>query len=183
MTALVWYAGYGSNLSPHRFACYVQGGTPTGGRRAHVGCRDRTPPRATAPLTFGGHLTFRGESTIWGGGMAFLDPHGAGEVVARGYLITEAQLDDVAAQETRYDGRADVAEHEGVPVVALTSSADRGPAAPSAPYLRTILAGLTDGLLETDDAIAYLLRAGGVDLLWSDATIRALLEQPAGHGG
>lgn len=179
----VWYAGYGSNLSRQRFACYVEGGTSPGAGRRYAGCRDRTPPLDTTVLRFPGRLGFAGESLVWGGGMAFLDPGGDGEVVARGYLVTEDQLDDVAAQETRYDGRAVVAERDGVPVVALTGSADLQPAAPSAAYLRTILAGLTDGLLETDEAIAYLLRADGVGLLWDDATIRALLEQPAAHGG
>ena len=54
-------------------------------------------------------------------------------------------------------------------MVALTSSEHHEPAAPSAAYLRTILAGLTDGLLEVDAAITYLLSAPGVDLRWDGA--------------
>ena len=178
VSGLVWYAGYGSNLSRDRFACYVGGGTPAGTSRSHAGCRDRTPPRRTTPLRFPGALAFAGESTIWGGGMAFLDPGGDGEVVARGYLITVDQLDDVAAQEPRYDGLVTVGDRDGVPVVALTSSGTYEPAAPSAVYLRTLVQGLTDGLLGADEAIAYLLAAPGVALLWDAATIRALVEQP-----
>jgi hypothetical protein len=174
VTGLVWYAGYGSNLSRERFACYVAGGTPTGADHAHTGCRDRTPPRATAPLRFPGRLTFAGTSTIWGGGLAYLDPLGAGEVVARGYLVTGYQLDDILEQERRYDGLATVDDRDGMPVVALTSSSTAEAAAPSAPYLRTILGGLTDGLLDLDAAIAYVLAAEGVDQIWDEATLRAL---------
>jgi hypothetical protein len=179
----VWYAGYGSNLSRERFACYVQGGTPVGAHHAYVGCRDTSLPQATTRLDLAGCLTFRGESTIWGGGMAFLDPDADGVVVARGYLVTAEQLEDVAAQEPRYDRVTEVGEHEGVGVVALTRTEVLPAAAPSAPYLRTILGGLTDGLLGLADAIAYLLGTDGVDLHWDEATIRALLEQPTTRRG
>jgi hypothetical protein len=175
---VIWYLGYGSNLNRARFACYVEGGTPPGAGRTYAGCRDRTPPRDTTALTVPGRLTFAGESTVWGGGLAFLDPEGDGEVHGRAYLVTEEQLADVAEQEPRYDGRTVVAEHDGRSVVALTSSTAHAPAAPSAAYLRTILTGLTDGILATDDAVAYLLRSDGVDLLWDAATIRALVEHP-----
>jgi hypothetical protein len=178
VTDLVWYAGYGSNLSRDRFSCYIAGGTPAGTIRTYDGCRDRTPPRRTTALRFPGALAFAGESTVWGGGTAFLDPGGDNEVVARAYLVTVDQLDDVAAQETRYDGVFTVGDRDGVPVVALTSSVTHEPAAPSAAYLRTLLGGLTDGLLGADEAIAYLLAVPGVDLVWDEATIRALAEQP-----
>ena len=178
MTDLVWYAGYGSNLSRERFACYVSGGTPAGASRAYTGCRDHTPPRDTAAVRFPGRLTFAGESLVWGGGRAYLEAGGTGEVVGRAYLITTEQLDDIAEQERYYDGRTLVAERGGVAVVALTSTATQQAAAPSAAYLRTILHGLTDGLLELDAAIAYLLAAEGVEQVWDEPTIRALLEHP-----
>jgi hypothetical protein len=168
---VIWYAGFGSNLSRDRFGRYL------------AGCRDRAAPRREIALRFPGRLSFAGESTIWGGGMAFLDPDGDAEVVARGYLLTEAQLDDVAEQERRYDGLAAVAQCDGLPVVALTSRTVHEPAAPSAAYLRTILTGLTDAILAADEAIAYLLRADGVDLLWDEPAIRALLEQPPAERG
>ena len=174
----VWYAGYGSNLSAARFACYLAGGTPEGTDHEYAGCRDRTLPRATTPLRFPGRLRFAGISTVWGGGLAYLDPDAADEVVGRGYLITTGQLDEVLAQETRYDGLVTVGERDGVPVVALVGSARCEAAAPGATYLRTILHGLTDDLLDLDAAIAYLLAAEGVGLIWDEPTIRALLEQP-----
>jgi hypothetical protein len=179
---VIWYLGYGSNLSRARFACYVEGGTPPGARRSYAGCRDRTPPRATVALRVPGRLTFAGESTVWGGGMAFLDPDGSSQVHGRAYLLTEGQLADVAAEETRYDAQSVVAEHEGLPVVAFTRSEPLETAAPSAAYLGTILHGLADGVLAHDAAVEYLLAAPGVDLLWDRATIEAL-EHPAAHRG
>jgi len=179
---VIWYLGYGSNLSRARFACYVEGGTPPGAGRAYAGCRDRTPPRATTPLTVRGLLTFAGESTVWGGGMAFLDPRGDGQVHGRAYLVTEEQLDDVAEQEPRYDTQTVVAEHDEKPVVALTRSQPLDPAAPSASYLGTILAGLADGVLPRERAVDYLLAAPGVDLVWDRASIEAL-EHPTDERG
>ena len=179
MNALVWYVAYGSNLSQDRFACYLQGGRPAGARRSYPGCRDRTPPREVVGLRLPGRIGFGGISRVWGGGLAFLDPESAdGEVVARGYLIGSDQLDEVHSLERRYDSRSKVGARDGLPMVALTSSEHHEPAAPSAAYLRTILSGLTDGLLEVDAAITYLLSAPGVDLRWDGSGLRELVEQP-----
>jgi hypothetical protein len=174
---LVWYAAYGSNLSRERFSCYLQGGTPTGAARTYTGCRDPAPARGTGALGLRGRLTFGGESTVWGGGLAFLDPAAQGEVVARSYLVTTEQLDEVFELERRYDVRLRVGERNGIPVVAFTSTARHEVAAPSAAYLRTLLHGLTDGLLELDAAVDYLLGAPGVDLGWNAEGIRALAER------
>ena len=184
VNALVWYVAYGSNLSQDRFACYLQGGQPAGARRSYPGCRDRTPPREVVGLRLPGRIRFGGLSRVWGGGLAFLDPEAAdGEVVARGYLIGNDQLDEVHSLERRYDSRSQVGDRDGLPMVALTSSEHHEPAAPSAAYLRTILTGLTDGLLEVDAAITYLLSAPGVDLRWDEAELREMAEQPtAGRG-
>src|SRR4051812_17009112 len=184
MTELVWYAGYGSNLCRERFACYLSGGTPSGSRHLHAGCRDRSPARLSAPLRIRGRLTFAGESPIWGGGLAFPDADDTdSETVARGYLLTRDQLDDVAAQEPRYDRITTVGSLDEGPVVALTSSRRYPVAAPSAPYLRTVLSGLTDEILDTDQAVTYLLGTQGVDLVWDETSMRALVEQrPAARG-
>jgi hypothetical protein len=179
VNALVWYVAYGSNLSQDRFACYLQGGQPAGARRSYPGCRDRTPPREVVGLRIPGRVNFGGVSRVWGGGLAFLDTGADGEAVARGYLIGTDQLDEVFALERRYDTQSTVGDREGLPMVALTSSEHHEPAAPSAAYLRTILSGLTDGLLKVDAAITYLLSAPGVDLRWDDAGLRELAEQPA----
>jgi hypothetical protein len=179
VNALIWYVAYGSNLSQDRFACYLQGGRPAGARRSYPGCSDRTPPREVVGLRLPGRVRFGGLSRVWGGGLAFLDPEaGDGDVVARGYLIGTDQLDEVHSWERRYDSRTEVGNRDGLPMVALTSSEHHEAAAPSAAYLRTILLGLTDGLLEVDAAITYLLSAPGVGLRWGDAELRAMAEQP-----
>jgi hypothetical protein len=178
MTDWVWYAAYGSNLSQDRFACYLGGGRPEGASVTYQACTDPTPPRRTARFRLRGRLRFGGESLVWGGGLAYLDSTAPGQVLARGYLVTTEQLDEVFELERRYDVRSRVADHEGLPVIAFTSTARHEPAAPSAPYLRTILTGLTDGLLDIDDAIAYVLAAEGVDQVWDAPTIRALVSLP-----
>ena len=97
----IWYVAYASNLALDRFRCYLAGGPVPGGDRDYVGCRDPHDPRRTARLNLPGRLVFSGRSTVWGGGIAVLDPGAPGEVAGRGYLITCAQAADVVAQETR----------------------------------------------------------------------------------
>ena len=72
---LVWYVAYGSNMNAARFACYISGGRPRGGSRTYLGCRDQSPPRRDVGIHLGGGITFAGSSTVWGGGIAFYDPH------------------------------------------------------------------------------------------------------------
>lgn len=99
--SLVWYVAYGSNLDRGRFRCYLEGGVPTGGRREYVGCRDPGAPVEDFPVELPGRLVFAGDSSVWGGGMAFYDPAASGRVAGRAYLLTREQLADVAAQEMR----------------------------------------------------------------------------------
>ena len=98
---LVWYVAYGSNMRAARFGCYISGGRPRGARRTYLGCRDQSPPRLNVGIHLAGGLTFAGRSSVWGGGMAFYDPHADGEMAARAYLLTSGQLSDVVAQEVR----------------------------------------------------------------------------------
>lgn len=100
MSDLVWYAGYGSNLSPDRFSHYLGGGRPEGATRDYPGARDRTPPREVRALTLRGSVSFAWESPTWGGGIAFYAPEPADDVARlTGYLLTRAQLLDVVEQE------------------------------------------------------------------------------------
>ena len=69
--------------------------------RTYLGCRDQSPPRRDVGIHLAGGLTFAGSSTVWGGGIAFYDPHADGQVAARAYLLTFGQLSDVVAQEAR----------------------------------------------------------------------------------
>jgi hypothetical protein len=103
MTRRVWYAAYGSNTDAARFDCYLRGGCPAGGARTYPGCRDTSPPADTRALWLPGSVYFAGTSSVWGGGSAFYDPHTAGPVAARGWLITVGQLADLITQEMHGD--------------------------------------------------------------------------------
>ena len=59
------------------------------------------PRGATSRIRLTGGVAFAGRSSVWGGGMAFYDPHADGEMAARAYLLTFGQLSDVVAQEVR----------------------------------------------------------------------------------
>lgn len=98
-TGEVWYVSYGSNMSADRLACYIEGGCPTGASRAHPGARDPRPPRASIPVELPGAVYFAGQSTLWGGGVAFYDHETPGPSVGRAYLVTAQQFADIASQE------------------------------------------------------------------------------------
>lgn len=101
---LVWYAGYGSNLSRARFESYIRGGTPEGSARPCSGCRDGTLPRRDLPITLGHRLFFAESVQRWGGAVAFIEATpGASTTLGRMYLISYEQLNDVVLQENGRD--------------------------------------------------------------------------------
>lgn len=198
---LVWYAAFGSNLSRARLGCYVAGGTPAGARRAYEGCRDRTAPRAHRTLALPGHLRFAGQSSVWGGGMAFYAPSGGGTVHARAYLLRLEQLVDLVAQESRhpvgttlvladagdtrhglssvYDVLMDLGRLDGHRVLTLSSSRHHPLNPPSGAYVRTVADGLADGFdLDADARVAYLASAAGMRPRWTREAVRYLLAPP-----
>lgn len=200
---LVWYAAYGTNLSPVRLGCYLSGGRPPGAGRRYDGCRDPSPPRDVRPVELRGRLSFAGESSVWGGGMAFFTCDAGGDaggvVHARAYLLRLEQLGDLVAQEARqpvgadlvlepdgrptphglsrtYDVLLDVGELDGHRMVTLTGSRVPPAHAPSPSYVRTMLEGLADGFgLDPDARVAYLARADGVAPPWTEQTLRRML--------
>jgi hypothetical protein len=97
----IWYATYGSNLAMDRFRCYLSGGRPEGGSREYAGCRDPSDPVRSKGVEVPGGVVFAGESSVWGGGMAFFDRALPGVAACRAHLITADQFGDVAAQERR----------------------------------------------------------------------------------
>jgi hypothetical protein len=196
--ALVWYASFGSNLSRARLGCYIAGGTPTGTRREYEGCRDRRPPREHRTLTLPGHLRFGGESSVWGGGMAFYSPGDEGVVHARAYLLRVEQLIDLVAQESRhpvgttlvlsdvgptrhglssvYDVLMDLGELDGHRLLTLSASRHHPLNPPSGAYVRTMADGLADGFdLDADARVAYLASAVGMLPTWTPEAVRELL--------
>jgi hypothetical protein len=193
---LVWYVAYGSNMCAARFQCYLSGGRPWGADRTYLGCRDTSPPHRDLGIHLSGGLIFAGTSTVWGGGMAFFNPHTDGRLAARAYLVTFGQLSDVVAQEVRgkvgsdlvlggverrwrvaspvYETLLHLDDRDGLPMFTITSLEDLEPVPPTAPYLRTVLAGLGETFGWTAaERVNYLLRAHGVAPAW---TARSLVE-------
>lgn len=145
----LWYVSYGSNMAADRLACYVLGGHPPGGNRAHPGARDATMPARSIPVDLPGTVYFAGESRQWGGGVAFYDHETPGAACGRGYLVTPGQFADIAAQEMhripqdgdpleavvtaplaggrhtlgpgRYETLVEIGTHDGVPLLTFTS--------------------------------------------------------------
>ena len=212
MPPRVWYVAYGSNLGADRFQCYLVGGRPQEGRRSYPGCRDRSEPAGSFSLELPGALVFAGESGVWGGGMAFYDPEGAGAVACRAYLVTAEQFADVTAQEMRlepggqlaqaiaaalpgidelhrlgagrYETLLRVGSRHGVPLLTITNGDLRGLArsAPSAPYLRSIAAGLRESHRWEDARIAsYLALAIGAGDAWTTAAVLEAIRQAPGE--
>jgi len=205
----VWYVAYGSNLGHDRFRCYLSGGRPAGGMRVYAGCRDPGEPARTIGLDVPGGLVFGGRSRVWGGGMAFYDAQAPGRAACRAYLVTADQFADVTAQEMRrpsggefarelagllidvetvhtmgpgrYETITRLGVHDGTPMFTVTHGdvANLEAAAPTAPYLRWICAGLREAHGWDADRIAsYLLAAPGVTGEWARDDLVAL----AGRG-
>jgi hypothetical protein len=208
---LIWYVAYGSNLGTDRFRCYLTGGRPDGGTRTYAGCRDPSDPAGTFSLELPGTLLFADRSGVWGGGMAFFDPEGESTVACRAYLLTAEQFADVSAQEMRRQPGGEFAQalaavlpevgelhtmgpgryetvvrldtRVGVPLLTVTNGDIRGltPAAPSAPYLRSIAAGLREAHGWDDARIAsYLAAAPGARGSWTSAAVLDALQVEGG---
>ena len=186
----VWYVAYGSNLSLDRLTCYVEGGCPPGGTRAHPGARDRTLPARSIPVELPGTTYFAGRSAQWGGGVAFYDHATPGRTAARGYLVSAGQFADIAAQEMHraprtddpleqlvlaplaegrhevgpggYETVVDVGRHEGAPMLTFTAPHGAATAERSRPSA-AYLATMARGLGEAhgwDDQVAHEYLAG-----------------------
>jgi len=185
----VWYAGYGSNLDPDRFGCYLLGGRPPGATRTYPGTRAGIPALDTRPYAMPGRLVFGWHSPTWDGSIAFHDPTGGGEVLSTAYLLPPASFSDVVEQEMwrepgadhdlsevfgsgrqvlgpgRYETLHLTGELDDRPVVTFSADDPESlePGEPAAAYLATMARGLrhTHGL--DDDEIAdYLLGAVGI---------------------
>jgi len=100
---LVWYAGYGSNLSRGRFMNYLDGGKPMGATTPNPGSRNGSKPLADKPFVIKQFaLYFADEKRSvekWGGAAAFIQPAADSKVLGRMYLITYEQFNDVVLQE------------------------------------------------------------------------------------
>ena len=211
MTATVWYASYGSNMHLSRLRCYLSGGIPDGGALALPGCRDRSGPLRSIPITLPGLQYFATESLTWTGGRAFYDPDAPGETAARAHLVTTAQFSDIAAQEMYRDPGTDLdlteaithgrstlgpgryetliynGTFDGHPILTITAPwhyTDLPGNPPSPAYLRHLAAGLRESHgWNIEEISTYLATRPGSDLHWSPTTIAAMLTPPDHNPG
>ncbi|WP_243770181.1 histone deacetylase [Amycolatopsis acidicola] len=200
---MLWYVSYGSNMHAERLGYYLRGGTPPGGLRSCVGCRDSSPPQRVEPHFLPGGIYFATESPTWTGGPAFYDPALPGTAAARAYLVTVGQFSDIAAQEMhrapgedldltevlangrhrvgpgRYETLVYAGERDGFPVVTFTapwSAADVEKNPPSAAYLRMLARGLVEAHGWTPERVgAYVAALPGASGTWTAEGIAGLL--------
>lgn len=167
---MIWYASYGSNMSRARFACYLEGGSLPGMSRVYEGARDTRPPVDVRDVWLDGDVYFAHYSSVWGGGVAFLDPDAEGRAAGRAYLITLEQFGDVVDQEMNrpvagtsvdidallahgrlplgrgvYDTVVVAGSIDAVPVLTFTAPEPMRPLnAPTPAYLQMLATGLAE---------------------------------------
>lgn len=156
MTQLVWYVGYGSNLSRERFNCYIQGGISKHSTRKspYLGMSDRTPPANSYSCHVPYEIYFAMKSPNWEhGGVAFLDDLRPSETLGRMWLIKKKQYDELRSLEgpTWYDKVILLGEKDGIPIYTITHSTRYTPdVSPSEGYLRTMEEGLAEVFSENE---------------------------------
>ncbi|EEG79114.1 gamma-glutamylcyclotransferase family protein [Dethiobacter alkaliphilus] len=163
----VWYAGFGSNLLYERFMTYIEGGTSRFNNRSYPGCTDKTPPKASLPITIPYKMYFGNNSGSWNnGGVSFLDLNTKAETLGRMYLITKEQLREVGIQESNrpnwYNQAVELGEHKGIKIVTLTNSGKRPQNAPADNYLNVLKMGLKETYPTMTDfeIMKYLVACG-----------------------
>ncbi len=192
--AYVWYATFGTGLSKDNFNCLIRGGVMEGSRVTHQGCRDNTLPDKDKFLSLPFELFFAGESKSWHGGRLILDTKRTSNAhtIARAYLITIEQFEDIVAQENLqgqparlplsraihhgyakiegiqgerlYDELLYCGHEDRTPMFTLTSSQPRFPGAPpSSGYTLALMKGLSQNPNMTTEAVVdYIARTPGI---------------------
>jgi succinyl-diaminopimelate desuccinylase len=104
----VWIVNYGSGLSRENFLCQIEGGRPEGCTYTYAGTTDKSKPRKDTFMSLPYELYFAGHCEEWGGGHVNIHTGRDARVntIARAYLITLHQLEEIAAQQNRWEGRA-----------------------------------------------------------------------------
>lgn len=182
----VWYAAYGSNTLERRFLHYLSGGAPSPDQAPHPGCRDSTPPSASAAATVPGSVAFAGRSRRWGGGVCHFVADSPSDALVRLWRITLEQFVDVQAQEcgrppgtvevdldamgdgaavenvdARYGTVMALGRRDDLPVLTFTGAPDEI-VAPSQGYLGVMGRGLLETGFAVDRVVDYLCRLRGV---------------------
>ncbi|MGH4122130.1 MAG: gamma-glutamylcyclotransferase [Clostridium sp.] len=163
----VWYASYGSNLIYERLLIYIKGGKCKFNGVNYSGCRNKSLPKDTRPVTIPYKMYYGNESSPWGsGGISFLDTQGRGQSLGRMYLITEEQFEDISSQEgieeNWYNQSLSLGEYNGVEIVTITNKNTRPYHNPSDNYLGVIRMGIKETYPDMSDfdVMKYLVECG-----------------------
>jgi gamma-glutamylcyclotransferase (GGCT)/AIG2-like uncharacterized protein YtfP len=152
----VWYANYGSNLLYERFITYIKGGNCKFNGVDYPGCRDKSLPKDSRPMTIPYKMYYGNKSRSWGnGGVSFLDVESTGKSIGRMYLITREQFEDISDQEGRgdiwYNVSVKLGEYDGIEIVTITNKGRRAFHKPSNDYLKVIRMGIEETYPHMDD--------------------------------
>lgn len=189
----VWYANYGFGLSKEHFTTQIRGGRPKGTSFTYLGCADQTPPKQDVFMSLPYNLYFAGQSSIADGegrGFIHVQPSLSGQTIARTYLITLDQLEEIVAQqngrsipqtlplkEAMENGHAAIGGNSGLydelifcgtkddlPIFAVTNSKSEMPhRPPSRFYTKLLCQGLSENSKFDDQtAIDYIMSAPGI---------------------
>ncbi len=191
-SAYVWYAAYGSGLSKENFMHQIRGGQPEGSTRAFAGCSDQAPPKKETFISLPYPLYFAGTCTEWGGGHINVlpEPSNTAHTIARAYLITVEQFEEIAAQQNdrlvtqplplrnamqrghvtvgdgsgHYDELLFCGTKDDIPVFTLTAVRPELPyTAPTPVYTRLLCKGLSENKdIDQQTAIDYMLATPGI---------------------
>jgi len=177
---MIWYAAYGSNLSEHRFLCYINGGKPEGASEEQLGMTDRSLPLINMHFSISHELYFADFADRWNGGVAFISPEPSDkQALCRIYLIKRQQFIELLSQENRilnskvevdfdqlderkrikacsdswYGLVLNVGKFAGYPVYTFTREDDNRlkRTSPSDAYLNTIIKGLVECYAHLED--------------------------------
>ena len=148
---VVWYAGYGSNLSKERFLLYVKGGTCRENGKKYRGCTNKNlVSDKDDHAWFPGRMYFGNDSGSWNHkGVAFYDPNADGKTFMRMYKVTREQLKEIQEQEVKspkwYGKIQPLGIHaDGCPIYTLTSEIRHPFNAPDDNYLSLIIKALIE---------------------------------------
>lgn len=152
----VWYASYGSNLLYERFITYIKGGDCKFNGVKYSGCRDKSLPKDSKPITIPYKMYYGNKSGSWGNaGVSFLDVELKGQALGRMYLITRNQLEDISRQEGRgenwYNHSVKLGEKDGIEIITITNKGRRDFHKPSNAYLDVIRRGIKETYTDMDD--------------------------------
>ncbi|MBZ9634769.1 gamma-glutamylcyclotransferase [Clostridium sp. FP1] len=163
----VWYASYGSNLIYERLISYIKGGKCKFNGVNYEGCRNKSLPKDTRPVTIPYKMYYGNESSPWGsGGISFLDTQSRGQSLGRMYLVTEEQFEDISKQEGSdenwYNQSLSLGEYNGVEIVTITNKNTRPSHNPSDNYLEVVRRGIKETYPEMSDfeVMKYLVECG-----------------------